>query len=74
MLVCLVAKYILLILCVTAKSSESCVEKLADEVKKIDIVEADGGKERIDKTADIGSNEIEEVSAVYMAESFFGFA
>ena len=58
-------------LCVTAKNSESCVEKLADEVKKIDVVEADSGEEGTDKTADIGSNEIEEVSTVYMAESCF---
>ena len=59
-----------MILCVTAKSSESCVEKLADEVKRIDIVEADAGEEGIDKTAHVDRNDIEEVSTVYMAESF----
>ena len=62
-----------MILCVTAQSSESCVEKLADEVKKIDIVEADGGEEGIDKTVHVDSIEIEEVGTVYMAERFFWF-
>ena len=60
-----------MILCVTAKSSESCVDKLADEVKRIEMVETDGGEEEKDKTAHVDSIEIEEVSTVYMAERFF---